>query len=79
MVSEIAVPSSSTSTGTRWNGLSLVNSGRLQRPLHEVQLLVGHLDALLRQENAHAPRIGRRLGLQDLHRGSPCRIYFEQW
>ena len=27
MVSEIDVPSSRTSTGTRWNGLSRVNSG----------------------------------------------------
>jgi hypothetical protein len=70
----MAVPSSSTSTGTRWKGLTAVKLGRLQRPLHEVDVLAGNLDAFLGKEDAHAAWIGRRLGLQKLHGSLPLVV-----
>ena len=74
MVSEMTVPSSSSSTGTRWNRFIWVNSGVFSSPFMRSMFLEEHLDALLGEEDAHPARIGSAPCLQDFHApGSPTR------
>ena len=78
MVSEIDVPSSRTSTGTRWKGLSRVNSGVFS-PFTMSTSSKGTSIPF----SARNMRTRRGLGAVFVCRifiaGAPCSAYFEQW